>query len=226
MSFHLSTSFTWHQAIYLWFFGDIMFWLNRHLFREAIGMEVFTSIAWGQTDWQWRWLGRDLFVLPNAKKTVWASYPPLGKQYQTCRNPGIWSSSYSDDCRIFEKLQTRKTSQNWVHWARKKKLYPICPFMAGDLSFLIYMHLLCRAISSIFQHFDNHPWTVGTWHGWFSACGNGFTPPFRVVGAQHIGGHRVFPIACHLGRETRCASFHPVEQEWFESLGLPRLDVH
>lgn len=71
--------------------------------------------------------------------------------------------------------------------------------MVGDLSLLIYIHFLCRAISSIFQHFDNHPWAVGTWHGRFSACGNGFTPPFRVVGAQHIGGHRVFPVACHLG---------------------------
>lgn len=150
MSFHLSTSFTWHQAIYLWFFGDIMFWLNRHLFREAIGMEVFTSIAWGQTDWQWRWLGRDLFVLPNAKKTVWASYPPLGKQYQTCRNPGIWSSSYSDDCRIFEKLQTRKTSQNWVHWARKKKTISHLPIYGW---WFVISHLHASFVSRHFQHF-------------------------------------------------------------------------
>ena len=65
------------------------------------------------------------FVRPSkCKKTVWASYPPLGKQYQTCRNPGIWSSSYSDDCRIFEKLQTRKTSQNWVIELGKKNYIP------------------------------------------------------------------------------------------------------
>ncbi len=154
-------------------------------------MEVFTSIAWPQQErasrprltvsWRfWLW-----FAHPSKCKTNCLGQ--LSSPWQTMGFEALLAV-------IAEFL---KSSLIWVNWARTKNDIPsnlwllICHFSFN-------LHLLVRRH---FQHFpavNNQPGRA--WHGRFSACGDGFTPPFGVVRAQHIGGHRVFPIACHLGR--------------------------